>query len=42
MIPKVDDGTTWEIGYWYAKKGPERIFGIRTDFRNAGETGNRL
>ena len=36
--PQVDDGTAWEIGYWYAKKGPERIFGIRTDFRKAGET----
>ena len=22
--PQVDDGTAWEIGYWFAKKGPER------------------
>ena len=40
--PQVDDGTAWEIGYWYAKKGPERILGIRTDYRNAGETGESL
>jgi len=37
--PQVDDGTAWEIGYFYcmhANKLP--IIGIRTDFRNAGET----
>jgi nucleoside 2-deoxyribosyltransferase len=29
----VDDGTAWEIGYFYAKKSPEqKIIGIRTDF----------
>jgi nucleoside 2-deoxyribosyltransferase len=34
---QVDDGTAWEIGYFYAKKkGP--IIGLRTDFRKAGET----
>lgn len=34
---QVDDGTAWEIGYFYAqKKGP--IIGLRTDLRNAGET----
>lgn len=34
---QVDDGTAWEIGYYFAlKKG--RIIGIRTDFRRAGET----
>jgi len=25
--PQVTDGTAWEIGYWYAKKGPEKILG---------------
>ena len=34
--PQVDDGTAWEIGYAYAKGKP--IVGIRTDFRNAGDT----
>ncbi len=35
--PQVDDGTAWEIGYYYAlRRG--RIIGIRTDFRNAGES----
>ena len=34
---QVDDGTAWEIGYFYAhKKGP--IIGLRTDLRKAGET----
>ncbi|MCR5814358.1 MAG: nucleoside 2-deoxyribosyltransferase [Desulfovibrio sp.] len=33
---QVDDGTAWEIGYAYAKGKP--IVGIRTDFRNAGDT----
>ncbi|WP_411330909.1 nucleoside 2-deoxyribosyltransferase [Desulfovibrio desulfuricans] len=33
---QVDDGTAWEIGYAYAKGLP--IYGIRTDFRHAGET----
>jgi nucleoside 2-deoxyribosyltransferase len=32
----VDDGTAWEIGYFYVKKSPEqKIIGIRTDFRLA-------
>ncbi len=36
---QVDDGTAWEIGYFYARKGPEqKIIGIRTDFRRAGES----
>jgi nucleoside 2-deoxyribosyltransferase len=36
--PRVDDGTAWEIGYFYAKRSPARkIIGIRTDFRRAGE-----
>jgi nucleoside 2-deoxyribosyltransferase len=34
---QVDDGTAWEIGYFYARKSPEqKIIGIRTDFRRAG------
>jgi nucleoside 2-deoxyribosyltransferase len=37
--PQVDDGTAWEIGYFFARKSPERkIIGIRTDFRRAGES----
>jgi nucleoside 2-deoxyribosyltransferase len=36
---QVDDGTAWEIGYFYSKKSPEqKIIGIRTDFRRAGES----
>jgi nucleoside 2-deoxyribosyltransferase len=34
--PQVDDGTAWEIGYAYAKGIP--IYGLRTDFRQAGDT----
>ena len=33
---QVDDGTAWEIGYAYARDIP--IYGLRTDFRNAGDT----
>jgi nucleoside 2-deoxyribosyltransferase len=33
--PQVDDGTSWEVGYHYARGG--KIVGIRTDFRKAGE-----
>ena len=37
--PQVDDGAAWEIGYFYAKRRPEqKIIGIRTDFRRAGES----
>ena len=33
---QVDDGTSWEIGYFPARKSPEqKIIGIRTDFRLA-------
>ncbi|MDR2825939.1 MAG: nucleoside 2-deoxyribosyltransferase [Deltaproteobacteria bacterium] len=32
----IDDGTAWEIGYAHAKGVP--VYGIRTDFRNSGET----
>ena len=35
---QVDDGTAWEIGYAYANGLP--IYGIRTDFRHAGDTEN--
>ncbi len=37
---QVDDGTAWEIGYYFARKpgNRHRILGIRTDFRRAGET----
>lgn len=36
---QVDDGTAWEIGYFYAKRPVgSPIIGIRTDFRNAGDT----
>ena len=36
---QVDDGTAWEVGYFYRGK-PEgaEIIGVRTDFRNAGES----
>ena len=38
-IDQVDDGTAWEIGYFYARKSSEqKIIGIRTDFRNARES----
>ena len=37
--PQVDDGTAWEIGYFYSKRSPEqKIVGIRTDFMRAGES----
>jgi len=34
--PQVDDGTAWEVGYFYSKG--LRVLGIRTDFRKAGES----
>jgi nucleoside 2-deoxyribosyltransferase len=34
--PQVDDGTAWEVGYFFSQG--KRIFGIRTDFRRAGES----
>jgi nucleoside 2-deoxyribosyltransferase len=33
---QVDDGTAWEIGYAYARG--KDVVGIRTDFRQAGDT----
>jgi nucleoside 2-deoxyribosyltransferase len=36
---QVDDGTAWEIGYFYGIRSPHsKIIGIRTDFRNAGDS----
>ena len=41
--PQVDDGTAWEIGYFYSKHSNRLpVIGIRTDFRNAGETDNSI
>ena len=41
--PQVDDGTSWEIGNFYAGKSPERkIIGVRTDFRRAGESSGEV
>ena len=37
---QVDDGTAWEIGYAFARDLP--IWGLRTDFRRAGDTGHSL
>ena len=34
--PQVDDGTAWEVGYHFSQG--KKVLGIRTDFRNAGET----
>jgi len=35
---QVDDGTAWEIRYFYARRSVEsKIIGIRTDLRNAGD-----
>ncbi len=33
---QVDDGTAWEIGFAYAHEIP--VIGIRTDFRQGGDT----
>jgi nucleoside 2-deoxyribosyltransferase len=36
---QVDDGTAWEVGYFFATKAATAtIIGIRTDFRRAGES----
>ncbi|MDR3641163.1 MAG: nucleoside 2-deoxyribosyltransferase [Humidesulfovibrio sp.] len=37
---QVDDGTAWEIGYAYAKG--KLVHGIRTDFRQAGDTSHSI
>jgi len=38
--PQVDDGTAWEIGYAYARGLP--VIGLRTDFRQAGDTAHSV
>ena len=38
--PAVDDGTAWEVGYAYARGIP--AWGLRTDFRVAGDTAHSL
>ncbi len=38
--PQVDDGTAWEIGFACAREIP--VIGIRTDFRQGGDTGTGL
>lgn len=37
---QVDDGTAWELGYAHARG--KRIVGIRTDFRQGGDTKHSL
>lgn len=40
---QVDDGTAWEIGYFYGRKSPaQKIIGVRTDFRRAGESAGAI
>jgi nucleoside 2-deoxyribosyltransferase len=40
---QVDDGTAWEIGYFFATKAADaKIVGIRTDFRRAGESAQAI
>lgn len=38
--PQVDDGTAWELGYAHARELP--VWGLRTDFRRAGDTDQSL
>ena len=38
--PQVDDGTAWEVGYAFARGLP--AWGLRTDFRRAGDTDQSL
>lgn len=33
---QVDDGTAWEVGYFFSQG--KQVFGLRTDFRRAGES----
>jgi len=37
---QVDDGTAWEVGYAHAKG--KQVHGIRTDFRQAGDTSHSI
>ena len=38
--PQVDDGTAWEVGFAHARGMP--AWGLRTDFRVAGDTAHSL
>ncbi|WP_428565825.1 MAG: nucleoside 2-deoxyribosyltransferase [Solidesulfovibrio sp. DCME] len=38
--PQVDDGTAFEVGYAYARG--MAVWGLRTDFRSAGDTAQSL
>ena len=38
--PSVDDGTAWEVGHAFARGLP--VWGLRTDFRSAGDTAQSL
>jgi len=38
---QVDDGTAWEIGF-ARKSSEQKIIGIRSDFRRAGESSGAL
>ncbi|MBF0549559.1 MAG: nucleoside 2-deoxyribosyltransferase [Deltaproteobacteria bacterium] len=41
---QVDDGTAWEVGYFYARRHGDLqlILGLRTDFRRAGESAESI
>ncbi|MBF0459553.1 MAG: nucleoside 2-deoxyribosyltransferase [Nitrospirae bacterium] len=40
---QVDDGTAWEVGYFFRNKVQgQQIVGIRTDFRRAGESSDAV
>lgn len=41
---QVDDGTAWEIGYFFRHRSDpgKPIIGVRTDIRNAGECASSL
>lgn len=38
---QIDDGTAWEIGYFFNKHSG-KIIGLRTDFRKSGDTENSI
>jgi len=38
---QVDDGTAWEVGYFFAKNR-KNIWGLRTDTRNAGDSSTSI
>lgn len=40
---QVDDGTAWEVGYFFRSKvHGQKILGVRTDFRKAGESNGAI